>query len=869
MKTLRWFSRMAGMLALTLAAGAYAQEYTLHARVSYDAGGTMIKGKDDADWSQAPTNTLVLPGDVLWVDRGGNMELELSGGSFVRLADGSKAELVSLPPSGRIKGWAGSFYVNRSERSTDQMMLETPACQVSVATDSEVRVDVLDQGATTVSVRFGQAVIVGADGTQTVANAGERCWADPGMLPSEVAPYNRESEDDFDVWNRQRVDVLLSGMRSLPKTIPVTANTLGYADLASCGEWVEVDSHSYWRPTVSVDFIPYRHGHWSFVMGVGHVWVEDYPFGYITSHYGRWGYFPSRGWMWSYDPVWSPAWVATVRCGDYYVWTPVDYDCRPVVVTQSAFFSVGGVSFGISASSFVPVSHIYDGPHYIDYCTPTVVSYVEHHHTEVNIWNINMGAQNHMRVPYERGFSDRVRNYNPRRSIRGPVSMERSLPAASTRVARLETGMGRATFARETTQTSAPSVRTRLSDSDRASRTRTVSLQHAPSLSPAARSAAPRERATDSTPAREASPGREAAPATREGRINTPRGGNDSSTPSRLPAVRDSAPRTERGGAPASSGNDRTTPTRPNAGRDATPRTERGETPASSGNDRTTPTRPNVGRDSTPRTERGETPASSGNDRTTPTRPNAGRDSTPRTQRGDTPASSGNDRTTPSRLPAVRDSAPQRERTNTPDADHTSRPEERGGRTPMATVDMDQTPSGGGGGRTGSVRPGARTSVPDRSMTPSTPSPRTESRPSRSSESTGSTMRERSPQRDMTPTVRPSQRMEPSPEPRQMTRPTQSVESRPSLRPAPSAEPRATRAAPERSSRPALERPASPAPRMEPSVRQESPRPVTIQPAERAPRMEMPRPSTRVETGDPSSRRPGRATSDRSNGSGR
>lgn len=762
MKTSRWVQTMAVILmGLTAASGAYAQEYALHARVSYDTGNTMIKGKDDADWSQAPTNTLVLPGDMFWVDRSGNMELELSGGAFLRLADGSKAELVSLPPSGRIKGWVGSFYVHRIERSTDQMILETPACQVTVAKDSVVRVDVLEQGATTVSVHLGQAIVIGANGSQTVANAGERCWADPGLLPSEVAAFDRKAEDDFDAWNRQRIDVLLYGIRTLPKAVTVSSNTLGYADLAGSGEWIEVDTRSYWRPTVSVDFVPYRHGHWSFVMGIGHTWVEDYPFGYITSHYGRWGYFPAHGWLWSYDPVWSPAWVATVRCGDYYVWTPVDYYYRPVVVTQSAFFSIGGVNFGLSASSYVPVTYLYGGPRYVNYCTPTVVSYVERHYGDVNIWNINVGSRNHVSVPYDTSLAGRVRDYSPRRSIRGPISMEQNLPTASTRVAKLETGMGRTTFARESAAGTTPSVRTRVTDTDRASRVRTVSLsQTAPSLAPSVRGRSQGERSAERAPLRDA------APATRGARIETPKEATDRTSPSRGTDVR----RAERGAEISA----------PNGGR-AT------------------------------RTEAGTT------------------------------------------------------------------------RTPVATVDMDQSPSTpprrtasvptDARGRTSTALPERTQRTPQRSGSSASPAPeersssdrgsagparsrRTEDRPSvRAPESPSSApVRERTPQREVTPSVRPTQSAEPrtatrssrpdtvidrpsqSAEPRRSqpsVRPSQSVEprrlqsapERPSIRPSQSFESRPSRPMPERPTYSTIERPSSPAPQMRESARQEAPRP--------------------------------------------
>ncbi len=54
--------------ALTAAALPAGADAVLHARVSYEAGGAMVKGTSDSDWSYATINTLILSGDTLWAD---------------------------------------------------------------------------------------------------------------------------------------------------------------------------------------------------------------------------------------------------------------------------------------------------------------------------------------------------------------------------------------------------------------------------------------------------------------------------------------------------------------------------------------------------------------------------------------------------------------------------------------------------------------------------------------------------------------------------------------------------------------------------------------------------------------------------------
>lgn len=445
-----------GRLLMALAAavlsvagpGAMAGEI-MHARVSYDAGGGMVKGTDDAEWSYATINTLILPGDTAWVDEQGTMELEMSGGTFLRMADGSKADIVSLPPAALVRGWTGAFYVQRISRSTGGFVFETPVCMVSIARDSHVRVDVLGEGSTTVTVRWGQATVRskgGADGGAVVLSRGQRSFTDPGFLPSEAMPFNPTGEDAFDAWSRERARLLAVGAEAVPEKIRTETVPIGAADLGPYGEWMYVDSVQYWRPTVVVDFIPYRSGHWSYVPRYGHVWVGAHPFSYTTSHYGRWMHHGRHGWLWTYRDTWSPAWVATVRYGPNFVWCPLDpWDCP--IVTTADFYTVGGLRFGVYASTYCGADMLLGGPCMVRPCTPVVV-----HHgipaNQIHIWNINAGRRGPRAravVPY-RDSRLSTRDYTPRRVIRGPAVLGKDGRPARARVVSLEQNSGRPSF---------------------------------------------------------------------------------------------------------------------------------------------------------------------------------------------------------------------------------------------------------------------------------------------------------------------------------------------------------------------------------------------------------------------------------------
>ncbi len=392
-------------------------DFPLHGRISYDTG-TLIKGAKDDDWSRATLNTLVLEGDTIWVDKGKNTEIELPGGVFLRMADASKARILQLSPSIVIQGIVGSFYIERVVRSSTNVEFVTPACRVSFDPETCTRIDIGEGGTTQVSTRWGRAYVTTERGGNEVVVGGRQCWVDVGYLPSETVSFALDKMDAFDRWSKSRSELISEPVKTPPKYIDVRPTTIGYADLSNFGEWVLIEERYYWRPTVVVNYVPYRTGYWVYKPVIGSVWIEIYPFGYITTHYGRWVYYETYGWVWGFDPVWSPAWVATVRCGDYFIWTPIDFYCRPVVVSGGATFTIGGLNFYIGACSYVPATYVYSCPWYVSPVPTTVVNYIITKPVNIYVWNIDCRPRPVINVPYATSLP-LVRDYNPPRTIRG------------------------------------------------------------------------------------------------------------------------------------------------------------------------------------------------------------------------------------------------------------------------------------------------------------------------------------------------------------------------------------------------------------------------------------------------------------------
>ncbi|MBI2433086.1 MAG: FecR domain-containing protein [Candidatus Hydrogenedentes bacterium] len=417
-----------------------ADESPFHARVSFDPGSLMVMGSEESEWSHATTNSVVLPGDTLWVEQEGIAELEVAGGTFVALADASKTEIVSLTPGAEFKVWLGSVYVQRVARSTGDLAVVTPACTVRIPDASIVRVDVEESGSTVVSVHAGNAEIsTEAGGTLSLA-ARQRVYIDAGLLPSEIVAIDPAAADEFDEWARKRNEELSGG--GVPEQTEIPASTIGASTLSRYGEWVTIDNTPSWRPTFVADYVPYRHGCWSYVPRYGYVWDEWYPFGYVTTHHGRWTYVSRYGWVWRYDPVWRPCYAVTMRYGDYFVWAPLGWDDRPVIVEPGLHFSIGGINFGMHATSYVPIRHVLDGYAYVQPFQRETFQVIQT--TNVNVWNINVGDRSNFDLPYLKSIKST--HFEPPRKARGPLVWGRDGAEAPTLVRALESKLARADF---------------------------------------------------------------------------------------------------------------------------------------------------------------------------------------------------------------------------------------------------------------------------------------------------------------------------------------------------------------------------------------------------------------------------------------
>ena len=272
----------------------------------------------------------IAEGDV--VDSRGRGVLQLGDGSRVAFGrntrftiaalftekDGSRQVLLRLDQ--------GNLRVNYGAESEGRIRIDTPSGTAILDGKANVTVAVGSDRSVKVHVASGRIVFTN-ERDQARILAGERLtvYSSQDRL-DRVRSYNTYEQDDFDSWS----DSYMQARRG-ESWDNVPADIRYYSDdLDDNGSWVDVpEIGRCWRPRVAYDdWRPYSRGRWG-AYSSGLTWVSDEPWGYLTGHFGRWGWGANFGWYWIPGSYYSPAWVAWNWNGGYCGWAPMGYYNNP------------------------------------------------------------------------------------------------------------------------------------------------------------------------------------------------------------------------------------------------------------------------------------------------------------------------------------------------------------------------------------------------------------------------------------------------------------------------------------------------------------------------------------------------------------
>ncbi|MEP6790331.1 MAG: DUF6600 domain-containing protein [Ramlibacter sp.] len=288
------------------------------ARLNLNEGSVAFAPAGDTEWTDAVLNRPLTQGDRLWTDKGSRAELH-AGAIALRMSGQTNIAIVALDDHATQVSIINGVVQSRLRELADgdSFQLDTPNLSLRAVQAGEYRVDVdTERGTTRVTVNSGTAMAYGENG-QVLAMGGGQQVEFRGRALVQVAAQESPPTDVFDRWaaERDKHEDQSVAARYVPREVT------GYQQLDAWGKWVKDPAlGNVWLPRdVDAAWIPFRYGRWDLVAPWGWTWIDEAPWGFATSHYGRWAQVGGR-WAWvpgrmAARPVYSPALVGFIGNG--------------------------------------------------------------------------------------------------------------------------------------------------------------------------------------------------------------------------------------------------------------------------------------------------------------------------------------------------------------------------------------------------------------------------------------------------------------------------------------------------------------------------------------------------------------------------
>jgi hypothetical protein len=282
---------------------------------------SLLVKQPDTDWFEATVNTPLGEGDMLFQNSGGESEVYLDRGTYVRLGEDTGVVFDQLKQNEvRVVVTKGTAEV--ANGSSRDLVVDLPGQSAVLAAGDVARVDVDENGNSSITGVQGTVKVDGPTGNVRLS-AGDRLSADANGGNTKLARGG--SNDKFDNYSRERDRTYGEANNPPPASVGADLPEPAAAEMSRNGVWINDPQYGYvWQPRVEAGWAPYRAGRWMHRPAWGWTWVSYEPWGWYPYHYGRW---VTVGGLWSWAPVdvvvgWSPALVFWVEGPDYVAWQP-------------------------------------------------------------------------------------------------------------------------------------------------------------------------------------------------------------------------------------------------------------------------------------------------------------------------------------------------------------------------------------------------------------------------------------------------------------------------------------------------------------------------------------------------------------------
>ena len=285
-------------------------------RLSLVSGNVSVRAS--SGWADAVLNLPLSAGGSLRTGAQARAEIEI-GADTIDLSSDTEIEITTLNDLVmRVAVARGRIGLSLTQLGAGESV-EVGVSGQDVALVEPGRYDV-DAGRQRIAVFAGAARLIGGAADVGVKTGDMVLLADPPATAAiEPAP-----RDDFIEWCESRD----FDERRLVAPYYISPYMTGFAELDAAGSWESAAEYgAVWVPIgLPSDWAPYRDGHWRWIAPWGWTWIDDQPWGFAPSHYGRWAYI-----------------------GEHWAWVPGSFVARPVYVPAVvAFLGTAGVGLSIA-----------------------------------------------------------------------------------------------------------------------------------------------------------------------------------------------------------------------------------------------------------------------------------------------------------------------------------------------------------------------------------------------------------------------------------------------------------------------------------------------------------------------------------------
>jgi hypothetical protein len=284
------------------------------------AGGRGADAARPGVWSEARGNDPVASGMAVRTAATARALVRI-GPDLVALPGGSEADIVRLDKSGTAialrRGRLGLRLSPLDSGNSVDVALPTGALRLSAPGDYDISAGD-GRSPARVAVLTGEARISGS-GLDTVVASGAAVLLPDNKTPAILPGAGAAADADAFVawWRGQKRETA-----DAPTLRHVSAALSGHEMLDEHGVWEKVAGiGAVWFPTDAPrDWAPYRFGRWRWIAPWGWTWIDGMPWGFATSHFGRWAHIGETDgetgrWGWVpgkrvEEPAFMPAAVA-------------------------------------------------------------------------------------------------------------------------------------------------------------------------------------------------------------------------------------------------------------------------------------------------------------------------------------------------------------------------------------------------------------------------------------------------------------------------------------------------------------------------------------------------------------------------------